>query len=333
MHASPDPSTGSRPRRILITDRAWPDCKIERDVLRHSDAVIVEAPDSSMETLCALAADVDIIGSCWAPVTAEVIEAATRCRLICRFGIGLDNIDVDAATRRGMLVTNVPDYCVDEVSDHTLALLLGWIRQIATFDQQIKAGAYNLQSGRPMRRVSGTTLGLLGLGPIARAVAAKAQALGMRLVAHTPSGNAYETGCQMLAWDELLQVSDVLSLHAPLTDATRLKINADALRKMRPTALLINTSRGGLVDHDALWDAIRNEQIAGAALDVFDPEPPDLNHPLFADARVLTTPHAAFLSTDSLHDLRTQTAIGMREFLAGNRPANLVNPEVLAHSG
>ncbi len=331
MRTSPTPPAGSPPRRILITDRPWPDCQIERDVLQSSNVVIVEAPDASTDTLRSLAADADIIGTCWAPVTSTVIRAATRCRLICRFGIGLDNIDIDVATQLGILVTNNPDYCIEEVSNHTMSLLLGWSRQIAVFDRQIKSGIYDLQAARPMRRIAGTTLGLLGLGPIARAVAFKAQALGMHVVAHTPSGNPYQTGCRMLTWDELLQVSDVVSLHAPLNDATRLLLDAGALRMMRPTSLLINTSRGGLVDHDALWAAISNEQIAGAALDVFDPEPPDMTHPLFSDARVLTPPHAAFLSVESLRDLRTQTAIRMRDFLSGTPPTNVANPEALAN--
>jgi len=330
--SSPVPVASRQPHRILITDRPWPDCQLERDVLQSLNVDIVEAPDASEATLLKLAVDADVIGTCWAPLTSAVIRAATRCRLICRFGIGLDNIDIAVASQLGILVTNNPDYCIDEVSNHTLALLLGWMRQIARFDRDIKSGIYDLQAAPPMQRIAGKTLGLLGLGPIARAVVPKAQAFGMRVVAHTPSGNDYQTGCTMLPWDELLEVSDVVSIHAPLNDATRLQLNADAFDKMKPTALLINTSRGGIIDHRALWDAICNQQIAGAALDVFDPEPPDLTHPLFSDARVLTTPHAAFLSVESLSDLRTQTAIRMRDFLTGKQPSNVANPEALANS-
>lgn len=329
---SPDTQTDAqdRPERfqVLITDRPWPDCDIEREILADL-ADVVEAPDDTEAALCEMAATADVIGTCWAPVTEAVIKAAPQCRLVVRFGIGLDNIAVATATERGIPVTNNPDYCVSEVADHTLALLLGWVRKIAFYDRQLKSGEYLLQSGWEMPRLEGRTLGLLGFGRTARAVARRAVAFGLDVIAHSRSGNPHGTGCPMVSFERLLAESDVLSLHVPLSDETHHILNAAAFQQLKSQCLLINTARGGLIDHEAMWHAIQAGQLAGAALDVFDPEPPDLTHPMFQDARILATPHAAFLSTESVVDLRTRSAQQIRDWLEGRRPQNIVNPEVL----
>src|SRR5580692_6823788 len=207
--------------RVLITDRAWPDCSIERDVLASVGADVIEAPKGDESTLIELARDADAIGTNWAPVTAKVIRAAPRCRTVARFGIGLDNISVTTATELGIPVTNVPDYCVAEVSDHALALLLAAARNVAFFHTRTKAGEYQLSAGAPMRRLSGMTLGLIGFGHIARALFPKARALGMTVIANTRRLDDCRTGCTMVPLDELLVRSDFVSLHAPLTDSTR----------------------------------------------------------------------------------------------------------------
>jgi len=313
----------SKPR-VLITDRPWPDLAIEARELGPA-ATLVDAPDGGEETLCRLAADVDAIATCWAPVTERVLAAASRCRHVARFGIGLDNIDVAAATRLGMLVTNVPDYCVEEVSDHALALLLALARNVGWFHLATKNGEYRLSAAPPMRRLAGQTLGLLGLGRIGSLTARKAAALGLRVVAQTASGSDHGTGVPIVSFERLLADSDFLSLHAPLTPETRRIIDAAALRQMRPTAFLVNTSRGGLVDAAALWEALQANRLAGAALDVFDPEPPDLAQPLYRDPRVIVTPHAAFVSEEAVIDLRTRVARQLREALSGRRPENVIN--------
>jgi D-3-phosphoglycerate dehydrogenase len=314
--------------RVLLTDRAWPDCETEREILGAVGAEVIEPPDQRERTFLDLAADVDAIGTCWAPVSGDVIRAAARLRIVARFGIGLDNIDVAAATARGIPVTNVPDYCVSEVSDHALALLLACARKVAFYHHRTKHGEYELQAGPPLRRLAGKTLGLVGLGRIGAAVAAKAQALGVNVLAHNRSGDAHGTGVGIVTLSELLGHSDFVSLHVPLTPHTRGLLGADEFRCMKPSAWLINTSRGGLIDHQALWEAIQAGELAGAALDVFDPEPPDLTLPLFRDERVIVTPHAAFLSEESLSELRTRACRQIADALEHRRPADVVNPQI-----
>lgn len=314
--------------RVLITDRAWPDLIVESEILEAAGAEVIEAPNADEATLCELAADCDAIGTCWAQVTDAVVTAAKRCRVISRFGIGLDNIAVATATERGIPVTYVPDYCVPEVADHTLAMLLALARRIPLYDARAKAGVYDRVVDPTMRRLTGHTLGLVGFGRIAQAVHQRASAFGLNTLACTQSGNDRGTGCRMVDLPTLLAESDFISLHCPLTDATRRMLSAEQFAAMRPTAFLINTSRGGLIDHAALWQAIQIGEIAGAALDVFDPEPPDLSQPLYKDERVLVSPHAAFQSTDSLLELRTRTATQIAHVLQGKRPEHLVNPDV-----
>jgi D-3-phosphoglycerate dehydrogenase len=318
----------SREFRVLMTDRAWPDCSIEREILSRVGAELVEAPNGEEATLIALARESDAIGTNWAHVTEIVIRAVPRCRIVARFGIGLDNICVKTATELGIPVTNVPDYCVSEVSDHALALILACARNIAFFHLRTKAGEYDLSAGPPMRRLKGATLGLVGFGRIAQALFPKARAIGFNVIAHSTHFDNHGTGCPMVPLDELLRRSDFISLHAPLTDATHGLFGEAQFEQMKPTTFLINTSRGGLIDHAALWRAISSGRLAGAGLDVFDPEPPDLSHPLFRDERVIVTPHAAFTSEESLQDLRTRAAHQIAEALQGRRPENVINPEV-----
>ncbi|WP_299461916.1 C-terminal binding protein [uncultured Gimesia sp.] len=315
--------------RVLITDRAWPDCEVERKELALVDAEIIEAPPGADEqTLVKYATGVDAIATCWAPVTQAVIAAAPDCKTIARLGIGLDNIDVKYATSLKIPVTNVPDYCIPEVADHTLALMLASLRNVAFFHHQTKQGIYNLSAAPLPRRVSALTMGVFGFGLTGQAVVQRARAFGMHVIATNASGNDYGTGTTMVSFQELLQQSDVISIHAPLTEATHHQFDKHAFSQMKSTALIINTSRGGLIDFAALKAAIKNETIAGAALDVFDPEPPDLADPFFQDERVIATPHAAFISKESLDELRQQAARQVADVLVGRKTTNVVNPAV-----
>lgn len=310
--------------RVLLTDRAWPDWDVERKILAEVDAEIVAAPSTDAETLVALAAGCHAIGTCWARVPREVIAAAPDCRVISRFGIGLDNIDLVAAKELGIPVTNVPDYCVDEVAEHVIALALAHARRIAFFHRRTKQGEYSLSSAGPMHRLSEQTLGIVGFGRIGQRLFAKARGLGMQVVAHSRSRADHGTGCRMLSFEALLECSDVVSINAPLTDETRGLFSANSFSAMKNSAFLINTSRGPLVNHDDLWQAIQTGQIAGAALDVFDPEPPDLSQPLYQDDRVILTPHAAFVSVESVLELRLRAATQIATALRGERPENVV---------
>lgn len=316
------------PQRVLLTDRAWPNTDIERATLAADGIELVEADATDEATLARLAVDCVAIATNWAKVTPAVVAAAKHLKTIARTGIGIDNIAVDAATARKIPVTNVPDYCVEEVADHTLGLLLACARRLAFFHGRTKRGEYDLSAATPMHRLSGRTLGLVGLGRIGQAVAHRARAFGLRVLAHTRSGRDPVKQCKMVDLPHLLNASDYVSLHAPLTPETKHMFSSAEFARMKPTAYLINTSRGGLVDSAALWVALEQGQIAGAALDVFDPEPPDLTQPLYLDERIIVTPHAAFVSEESLATLRCQAMEQILLVLRGERPNNVINPQI-----
>jgi len=314
--------------RALYTDYPWADISIERTILGEVACQIVESPDNREESLANLAPGVDAILTCWAKVTSRVIDAADRCRHIARTGIGLDNIDVAHATSRGILVTNVPDYCVNEVAEHTLALIFALGRNVTGYHLATKQGQYDLVAGLPAERISGKTLGIIGLGQIGKILAARAAAVGMRVVGTNRSGRPVD-GVELLPLEELLAQSDYVSIQAPLTPETRHLINSETRRRMKPTAYLVNTSRGGLVDHEALAEALAENRLAGAGLDVQDPEPPDLSRAPWNDPRVIVTPHVAFYSSQATEELRTRVARQVADYLRGETPENVINPEVL----
>jgi D-3-phosphoglycerate dehydrogenase len=311
--------------KVLLTDYAWPDLDIERRFLAEADAELIVAERSDAESLAALAVDADAIMTNWARVDASVLAAAAKCRIVARLGIGLDNIDVDFATRYCMLVTNVPDYCLIEVAEHALALLLALARKVGYYNTLAKNNVYQLQSGPPLRRIEGQTLGIVGFGRIGRKLAEKAEPLGMRIVATSRSPRELPDGVEWCELDDLLARSDYASLHVPLTPDTRHLIGAAQLARMKPTAYLINTARGGLIETAALVAALNENRLAGAALDVQDPEPPDLSKPPYNDPRVVVTPHAAFVSLESLENLRTRASRQVADALTGKRPDNVVN--------
>ncbi len=316
--------------KVLLTDYAWPNLDIERRTLAEIDAELIVATAQDADSLARLAADADAIMTNWAKVPASVIQAAPKCRIVARLGIGLDNIDVATATARRIVVTNVPDYCLIEVAEHALALLLALSRKVAFYHHQTKSGTYDLKAGPVLRRIEGQTLGIVGLGNIGRTLANKASALGLKVLATSRSQRSAPPGVTFSSLERLLSESDYVSLHLPLVSETRHTIGAAQLSRMKPTAYLINTARGGLIDNGALAAALAAGKLAGAALDVQDPEPPDLSQAPWNDPRVIVTPHAAFVSEESLANLRSRTARQVAQWLTGSRPENVVNPAVLA---
>ncbi|HEX3871167.1 MAG TPA: C-terminal binding protein [Pirellulales bacterium] len=312
--------------RVLLTDYAWPDVSIERKTLAAVDAELIVADKTDADSLAALALkhEVDAIMTNWAKVPGTVIGASPKVRIVSRLGIGLDNIDVEYCTAHGIPVTNVPDYCLIEVAEHALALMMTLARKVALYHAATKAGRYELQAGSKLRRIEGQTLGIVGYGNIGRVLAKKAKCLGMKVLATCRSPKD-ETGVTFCSLDELLIESDYVSLHVPATAETRGLMNADNLKLMKPTAYLINTARGAIVDEQALATAIENGQLAGAALDVQQKEPCDLSQPPFNDPRVIVTPHAAFVSEESLENLRRRTAQQVADRLQGREPENVVN--------
>jgi D-3-phosphoglycerate dehydrogenase len=327
------PADDHKAGRVLVTDYAWPDLTIEHDVLGAIGGVLVAASTGDEDELVALAPRTDAILTCWRKVTPAVLGAAPRCRIVSRYGIGLDNIAVDVATDLGILVTNVPDFCLDEVSDHALALLLASARRIVDLARMTRGGEWDSRAGRTLPRLRGQTLGLIGYGAIARTLAPKAAALGLRIVAYTPRLAPDALGPLGRATndlDDLLRAADYVSIHAPLTTETTGLIGERELKLMKPTAILINTARGPIVDEAALVRALTEGWIAAAALDVLEREPPDRSHPLRSLDNAILTPHVAFASDAAIADLRSRAAEHVAQVLRGEVPTNLVNPEVLA---
>jgi D-3-phosphoglycerate dehydrogenase len=262
--------------------------------------------------------------TCWAPVSAAAIAAPPALKIIARLGVGLDNIDVAAATARGVVVTNVPDYCVEEVSDHAVGLLLAWARGLVAFDRAVKGGAWAPASAR-LRRVRDLTVGILGLGRIGACTARKLAAFGVRLIAHNRGAlPRTEAAVEAVSFRALLEASDVVIVHAPLTAETLHRFDDAAFATMKPGAFLINVSRGPIVDNHALARALDSGRLAGAALDVVEgePQPPPA---LVARAEVIVTPHIGFSSGASLAELRRRAAEEVVRVLRGEAPLHPCN--------
>ena len=316
---------------VAVTDYVFASLEPEQRVLAPLGVELRSAQCKSEEEIIELTRGADAVLNCYAKMTARVIEKLDRCKIIARYGIGVDNVDLAAATRAGILVTNVPDYCIDEVSDHTLALLLALARQIVAADRAVKAGAWDVVAHSEIRRLREQTLGLVGFGKIAIAVTAKAQAFGLRVLACDPylgSEVIARHGVETVDFDRMLAEADVISIHVPLSPETRNLIGTPELARMKPTAFLINTSRGGIVDEPALATALKENRLGGAALDVLSVEPPPLDHPLRQAPNLILTPHLGFYSRESVIELQTKAAEEVARALKGEPPRSPVNREV-----
>ena len=294
---------------VLLTDRAWPDDSIERGILEGAGFSVVAGPadPAPVETIDALIAEHQpaAILTCWATVSAAAIASSASLRVVARMGVGLDNIAVSAATDRGVQVTNVPDYCVAEVSDHAVGLALAWTRGLVAADREVRAGSWN-PAGARLRRLSNLTCGVIGYGRIGRATAAKLQALGARVVISDPRPPA-DAGIEVLPLDDLLAASDIVVLHAPLVPQTHHLIGERELALLPQDAFLINVSRGGLIDTAALLASLKSGHLGGAGLDVLEEEPA-VPAELLTHPGVIVTPHIAFASDASIMDLRRSAA-------------------------
>ena len=318
--------------KILITDYAWASIEPERQVLAEIGAELIAAETGDEPELQTFAPMVDGILTCWNPVREPVITAAKKCQVIARYGIGLDNIDVAAATERGIVVTNVPAYCMDEVSDHAMGLLLACARKIPRFDRAVRNGTWDQNIGPEMHRIRGKTLGIVGFGRIGQAIIPKAKAFGLTVNVCSPRTapkRIQQHGAQKVSFQELLTTSDFITIHAPLTQETQHMFSDAEFRAMKPTAFLINTARGGIVDTAALTTALRNGDIAGAGLDVLETEPPNQNEELLTLDNAVVTPHAAFVSADAILELEVTAARCVAQVLTGQLPESVVNPSVL----
>jgi D-3-phosphoglycerate dehydrogenase / 2-oxoglutarate reductase len=329
-----DGSAQAQKRRVLVTDYAWSNLDCEIRVLETANASLVVAQTGDEDELVNLAADVEGILTCWKNVTEKVIRNAGRCLIISRYGVGLDNIDVDFSTKMGIVVTNVPTYCVEEVSDHAMAMLLALGRKVGFYDRSIKGGAYDLHAETPLYRIKGRTLGIVGFGSIGRALYRKAKGFGVQVIAYDRNPDAKsdlaENGeVKFVSFPDLLRESDYISIHLPLTPETRHLFNLKAFQQMKRSAFLVNTARGDIVESQDLLEALNQKLIAGAALDVLSKEPPERDDPLVVHPRTLVTPHVAFNSEESLVELRESAASQVLDVLSGLRPKHVVNREVL----
>jgi len=319
-------------KTVLVTDYTWPSTDREAEVLAEVGAALLVAKSGSEDELKMLVPEADAILTCFARVSAEVIQRGRKLQVVGRYGIGVDNIAVEEATRLGIPVTNVPAYCVDEVAEHALAFMLGLARKVYRYNAAVREGNWSLDTGTPIHRFRGQTLGIIGFGHVGQSLASKVSGLGIRVVAYDPvvhdeilrRYNVEGTGL-----NELLERADFVSIHAPLIPQTKWMINRDRLNRMKSSAFLVNTARAGIVDQEALLTALSEGWIAGAALDVFDPERLQADHPLLMLPNVLATPHVAFYSEESLQELAVKAARNVARILSGRRPEALVNPEVL----
>ncbi|MBM3482030.1 MAG: C-terminal binding protein [Alphaproteobacteria bacterium] len=312
---------------VVQTDFAWADNAIERGIIEGAGHKLVIGPSAALpppeiEMLIAANSPSAIL-TCWARISDKAIASAKDLKIVARYGVGLDNIDVPAATARGAWVTNVPDYCVEEVSDHAVGMMLAWVRGLVTFDREVKRGKWD-PSGARLRRAATLTAGVLGMGRIGRATARKLAGIGVDVLGYDIAVKGGTPHAEMVSLDRLLHDSDVIVVHLPLDDETRHFVDDEFLKRVRPGSFLINVSRGPVVDNDALIRALDSGPLAGAALDVVEGEP---NPPaaLIARPDVIATPHVAFSSDESLAELRRRGAEEVVRVLSGQAPQNPCN--------
>jgi len=321
--------------KILITDYVWPNNDIERCILETAGADVIIAPDNTEETLTKLVCDCDAILTCFAKITDKVIRAATKCVVIGRFGVGVDNIDVKTASELGIAVTYVPDYCVNEVSDHVVAMMLTWNRKIAVFNNSVKKHGWDsLPLNMRIMRLTDKKLGIIGFGRIGKAVADKALSFGLHILVYDPNIPEYQSDSEKIrqvSLEELLATSDFITLHTPATNETKNLIDKRELNKMKKDSFLINCSRGSLINESALYDALKNEDIGGAGIDVMVDPIPSRNHPFFKLDNIIITPHTAFFSQESTEELQKRASTEVVSVMNGIMPENLFNEEVLNH--
>jgi D-3-phosphoglycerate dehydrogenase len=316
--------------KVVLTDYVWESLDVEKKTLEGL-ADLVPLQTKKPDEFIAQAADCDALLNTYAgPITAEVMSKMPKCKIIARYGIGVDTIDLDAATAAGIIVTNNPTYCIEEVAEHTMALLLSAARKIAFYDRQVRSGRWEVPPGKPLFRVAGRTLGLVGFGNIARQVALRAASFGMRVIYADPYINEgqFDAPGKKMELNALLGEADFVSLHPPLTPQTRKMISDDALSRMKPTAVLINCARGPVVDTDALVRALDAKKIAGCALDTTDPEPLPNPHPLRERDNVILNPHVAWYSEQALVGLQAGAPSEVKRVLSGEWPVNVVNRAV-----
>lgn len=319
--------------KVILTDYEYESIASEKQEMDRIGADFIPLQCRTEQDLIDATGDADALLNQYAQISRRVIENMKKCRVIVRYGVGVDNIDVAAASEHKIMVCNVPNYGLEEVADHAMALLLSSIRKIAFLNHAVKSSKWDYKMAEPMYRIRGKKLGLIAYGNIARLVGERARSFGMELLVYDPWLNqaaAEKSHVQLLSFDRLLMESDYISIHCPLNDSTRGMFNQEAFQKMKNTAVLVNTARGPIINERALAEALKKGLIAGAALDVTEQEPLPLPSELRSMDNVIITPHAAWYSVEAQQSLQLQVAQEAARVLKGNPPLNLVNKEILS---
>lgn len=315
--------------KVVVTDYEYQDLRFEEEVLKQLDVELVKGQAKTEEEVVSLCRDADAIINQYAPLPSQVISQLQRCRVISRYGVGVNTVDVNAATEKGILVANVPDYCMDEVADHALALLLSYARKVVLLSQKVHQGIWDFKLGKPIARLRGQVLGLMGFGRIPRNLLEKAKPFGFQTIVYDPfvdPEHIRHAGAEPVGLEQLFKNADYISVHIPLVKETTGLVGRELLAKAKPDLVIINTSRGPVIDETALAEALHARQIAGAALDVLAEEPIHSNHPFLGMDNVILTPHIAWYSEQSEAELRTKCAQNVVDVLCGGLPTYLVNP-------
>jgi D-3-phosphoglycerate dehydrogenase / 2-oxoglutarate reductase len=315
--------------KVVVTDYAFPDLNTEQEILVAGDCQVVGRQCKTEADLIDLCQDADAVITQFARVNAQVIGAMARARVIVRYGIGVDNVDLEAARARLIPVCNIPDYCIDEVADHTLAFILGTTRQVVPHTVHLRAGRWGLAVPLGgMKTLRDLTVGVVGFGRIGREVVKRLTAFKCTVLVFDPllpPAEIEKTGAKAVSFDALLQAADILTLHCPSTAQTRKLMNSDAFAKLKPGAIFINIGRGDLVDTPALTAALESGHLGAAALDVFDPEPIPADHPVLKMPNVILAPHIASASVAAVKTLRETAARLALQAVRGERLPNIVN--------
>ena len=315
--------------QVMITDCDHGSIEEEKEELGRIGTELILAQIRKEEDLIRVCKEADGLINQYAILNRNVLGHLTKCKVVARYGVGVDSIDLKAATDLGIIVANVPDYCIDEVASHAVAMLLTLIRKTVFFDRKVKSSHWDFRQGPPIHRIQGKTLGLIGCGKIGFEVAKRMSAFGVKVITFDPYLEKVSEGIELEDFDTVLKESDFISIHCPLNDSTRHLIGDEALKKMEKKPMIINTSRGPIVDERALIQALEQGLISGAGLDVLEKEPPDDQNSLLKMENVILSPHVGFYSEESISELKRRTAKNVADVLRGKRPASVVNREVL----
>jgi D-3-phosphoglycerate dehydrogenase len=319
--------------KVVVSDYILPDLEIEREMMEAIGAELVVGQCQSAAELIELAHDADaMFNTYFGPIGDEVYAGCPKLKVVVRFGIGYDTIDVEAATRHGVMAVNVPDYCIDEVSDHAIGLWLALGRKIVSADRMVRTGEWGMKPLQPVLKLQGQTVGIIGLGRIGKQVARKLSAFGVELLFADPHVDAdVDLGgvaCRKVELEELCRTSDAITVHALAHDETHHLLNAECFGQMEQCPIIVNTARARLIDTDALVAALQKGQVRGVGLDLVEGEELPADHPLMQFDNVVITPHVAWYSEASIVELRRKAAQEIVRVLQGGRSVNLLNPEV-----